>query len=1201
MDIPVRTFRDVASLLPSQRVRHTCITVARQYVALGTSNGTIYVLHRNSGQIAYVLQPEGFEGKEVSGVCFCPFQSHVAIRFADATLPVLVLNIESLTGREKPKVVAKVTDHKGTQVTEFCWDADGRALFTGDASGTVFQTSISRSKLSLKKTDRILADGAPIVQLQHVIVQSETPSVALLIVSTLKRVVVCELAKKEVRPVGTKTRDGPFGAFVSVSSGVLYATRPGFRMWTADWKTGSVLNTLKFAVLTSSDTNPTQPDKNFQFGRLVPCINNKCCLSFVGNEVYVLDLEKINVPFWQSSATFGRLVDACTDGREVYLLHGEDAQPQVSVWQVVTDDVTDMMPSPGVSQSVDENPFLMRDASSSSLSSSFILSSTPLAASGPVSTAASTKAAPPPVPAPTAASAVLPTTVASSSPAVTPTAVSGLSEPATSPEVSLSQSASAADVTDGDALLNGSASKGEQATPAADSAPLMFAMDAQDNAEPTAFDQPSVGDTEVATADVHADSTGISGDASADPVSVTDSSLFFTPSSSVPSSSIPMATSVPTRARSRTARTVDLAAAPVVQVSSTFVPRTLDELRQSPASAITPDAGSSPNTRKQNLGALRERLQKKKKRSTSPAETDSPSSTSDILTDDGHSPMAGSKIDATPVVQEASPVASPPPDDTAELKSEDADKAATTPLTPESGLRSPDDQPTARGVSPTPAMAPIAEAPAKKDSKTKQTSPAEKERMEVDATNNAMLALLQNASSPISEEAASKLHALASRGKATPAVVNAWWSHAAAFYDFPEQQTIAASILADNLTIIDQEMVLAVSQRLLLSRCIHVLASDPDGCLHKLRKDALSAKNPVILFAAAFPRVQPGTVAQMLAVDISALIAMPVDDLHAVTYLPLFISYIAHLVQRQPAVANNSALVTAWLVACIRSGHGLQHVVQCVAQPLRVAVYADVFLQHLEDAGRLEDYLAYVQFTVQSQAERHDRAAVCLARYLVRSSSSFMPERFHELWSTYLLPSFVAKESQAASQAIVRFFRVVSAELRSCALVLADVPHVSTALRVVLCSLFRSLGCECAFATTAALFSESDCDWRPCFSKEYFASLLHDIDLQLGHRAQSLRVLEVLDGYLWSSPDPVLPPQLRMLSEFEFGSRTVPSGSLFDPVDAIANHCRDESSLWTLEDADVHWGTQADVTNEVGLADSGFLLLYADGRVVHEK
>ena len=67
---------------------------------------------------------------------------------------------------------------------------------------------------------RILELGSPIVQI------SVSSDVSILVVSTERRVVICDNSKKTFREAGNKTRNGHFGATV-IGDGDILCARPG--------------------------------------------------------------------------------------------------------------------------------------------------------------------------------------------------------------------------------------------------------------------------------------------------------------------------------------------------------------------------------------------------------------------------------------------------------------------------------------------------------------------------------------------------------------------------------------------------------------------------------------------------------------------------------------------------------------------------------------------------------------------------------------------------------------------------------------------------------------------------------------------------------------------------------------------------------------------------------------------------------------
>jgi hypothetical protein len=167
-----------------------------------------------------------------------------------------------------PKIKAKrlksASDlHKGATITVLKWHADSNRVYSGDDSGKVCCVHLDRKvglptrTGSLSVSDRaglVLTDLKKRSKGSGLVCDLESPIVQLmcadesLVVSSRMRVVVVSTDTHAVKPVGTKVRDGLFGACFGLSEEtgerVVYSARPGSRVWIANGDDGTVMATL---------------------------------------------------------------------------------------------------------------------------------------------------------------------------------------------------------------------------------------------------------------------------------------------------------------------------------------------------------------------------------------------------------------------------------------------------------------------------------------------------------------------------------------------------------------------------------------------------------------------------------------------------------------------------------------------------------------------------------------------------------------------------------------------------------------------------------------------------------------------------------------------------------------------------------------------------------------------------------------------
>ncbi|XP_043484940.1 WD repeat-containing protein CG11141 isoform X2 [Leptopilina heterotoma] len=235
----------------SQNINFTCIDVLSEFIAIGTNHGLVYWFNRENGEI------QKLRCENVNTVITCirvisTVDYMVAVGNDQGIVTVFQIPKQppdSLPESLKPKQKKQVERyniaglHKST-VTAVDWSKNGMKLFSGDQDGLVVFTEID-FYMHLSKSSELLNEKYSIVQLSY--------QQGLLLVSTLFRTILVNLNDKgKVMQVGQKERKilGKLGAVFGnrishVQNPVIYASRPGLRLWQAD-KNGTVLKTLMF-------------------------------------------------------------------------------------------------------------------------------------------------------------------------------------------------------------------------------------------------------------------------------------------------------------------------------------------------------------------------------------------------------------------------------------------------------------------------------------------------------------------------------------------------------------------------------------------------------------------------------------------------------------------------------------------------------------------------------------------------------------------------------------------------------------------------------------------------------------------------------------------------------------------------------------------------------------------------------------------
>ncbi|XP_010792750.1 Hermansky-Pudlak syndrome 5 protein [Notothenia coriiceps] len=142
-------------------------------------------------------------------------------------------------------------EHRGQTITSLCWDTSTLRVFVGDAGGKVSFLRAGSSKLG-KGSTFVIFPVQTVTTVDSRVVQLGYQDGRLL-VSSLSRCYLCDTDREKFWRVGSKERDGEYGAcFYPQNRGLLvgqppllYSARPGSRIWEASFN-GEVLSTHQF-------------------------------------------------------------------------------------------------------------------------------------------------------------------------------------------------------------------------------------------------------------------------------------------------------------------------------------------------------------------------------------------------------------------------------------------------------------------------------------------------------------------------------------------------------------------------------------------------------------------------------------------------------------------------------------------------------------------------------------------------------------------------------------------------------------------------------------------------------------------------------------------------------------------------------------------------------------------------------------------
>uniref|UniRef100_A0A6B0VG60 Putative proline-rich receptor-like protein kinase perk7 n=1 Tax=Ixodes ricinus TaxID=34613 RepID=A0A6B0VG60_IXORI len=216
----------------------TCLDVIAEYLAVGSNAGVVFLYDRTRNTVTRLKCSDVYDTVTcVSIVASVDFM--VAAGCQSGRCVVYQIPMEGTRSKMEKYLIENI--HR-TSVTCICWSPNAMKIFSGDAGGLVSCTEIDYDQ-HLSTTKKIFSEEHPVVQVDYV------PQ--LLLVSTMRRTVVCHLAKNNVVvQFGQRDRKSPgnFGAcFAPQPFGerrvTVWACRPKMRLWRGTPE-GVVLETL---------------------------------------------------------------------------------------------------------------------------------------------------------------------------------------------------------------------------------------------------------------------------------------------------------------------------------------------------------------------------------------------------------------------------------------------------------------------------------------------------------------------------------------------------------------------------------------------------------------------------------------------------------------------------------------------------------------------------------------------------------------------------------------------------------------------------------------------------------------------------------------------------------------------------------------------------------------------------------------------
>ncbi|XP_065070572.1 uncharacterized protein LOC135695413 [Rhopilema esculentum] len=290
----------------STGLKYTAVALAKTLVCLGTNTGSTYIFENETLKLIKFIASKG---GSIQILKFSKDEKLLAIVDSIGIVTCLEVNEEKC----EISVVKEIEDHKGAKITCLCWDDDSARLFVGDERGIVTAFIVAAFKmpagkfLSKSSIEVVVKGESPIVQLDY--------SKLKLLVSTTNRTLLCLTDKSKYQQIGSKPRDGKFGScflqYVNGEFPVIYAARPGSRLWEVDFH-GQVLATHQFKYLLAvppkkihglrenkdfiSEENWDKPQA-VPFPKLIP-ICNRYVVTWSHLGLYILDPSLGKIAGW---------------------------------------------------------------------------------------------------------------------------------------------------------------------------------------------------------------------------------------------------------------------------------------------------------------------------------------------------------------------------------------------------------------------------------------------------------------------------------------------------------------------------------------------------------------------------------------------------------------------------------------------------------------------------------------------------------------------------------------------------------------------------------------------------------------------------------------------------------------------------------------------------------------------------------------
>nr|XP_055048605.1 Hermansky-Pudlak syndrome 5 protein [Misgurnus anguillicaudatus]XP_055048606.1 Hermansky-Pudlak syndrome 5 protein [Misgurnus anguillicaudatus] len=326
--------------LDSGRIKCTCLSVSRKWLALGTSAGGVHLIQREGWKQRLILTHK--EGS-ITQVACCPHDEDlIAVATSQGLVVVWELQLER---RGRPERTGVSWEHRGQTVTSLCWDTTALRVFAGDVGGKVSCVRSGSSKHG-KGSAFVIFPVQTIITVDSRVVQLGYAD-GHLVVSSLTRCYLCDTEREKFWRVGNKERDGEFGVCffmhgqrgqVGAPPPLLYCARPGSRVWEASFS-GEVLSTHQFKQLLACPPlplisyknephfNPVQAPQSLAFPKLLQ-FGDQHLLTWTDSAIYIFAPHSGQVLLWTEVKD---VMEIAVFRNELFCLHGDGRLSHLSL------------------------------------------------------------------------------------------------------------------------------------------------------------------------------------------------------------------------------------------------------------------------------------------------------------------------------------------------------------------------------------------------------------------------------------------------------------------------------------------------------------------------------------------------------------------------------------------------------------------------------------------------------------------------------------------------------------------------------------------------------------------------------------------------------------------------------------------------------------------------------------------------------